>query len=103
MLEARGKSQQVRYRIEQHTSSVSEVVSKGRRILKLKEDLGLFAAWQAAQALRAILKMCLRSSVSQMSEENTSMTFSLSMGEELRTEMTDEMLCGLNLPLGMMS
>jgi hypothetical protein len=36
------QSQQVTYKAEQHTSSVREVVSKGRRVLRLEEDLGLF-------------------------------------------------------------
>ena len=34
--------QQVTYKAEQHTSSVSEVVSKGRRVLRLEEDPVLF-------------------------------------------------------------
>ena len=92
--------QQVTYRTEQHTSSVSEVVSKGRRILRLEEDPVLFPTWQAAQALKAMLKTCLRSSGSQISEAKTSMTFSLSTSEEPKAEMIEEVVCGLYFPLG---
>lgn len=79
------------------------VVSKGRVALRLEEDLLLFATWQAAQALIAMLKVCLRSSGSQISEEKASITFSSLITPEPRTDMTEEVVGGLYFPLGIAS